>query len=119
MPRRSKAQKEAHQLEVMRLTLAGGTTRSIAAQIGISHETIRKDRDEVLERTAREQVDAIAQYRTLMNARYERLWLQWWPKALDGTLEDGTRQEGSPEAFDKLMRLGEAIRKLNGLDEWR
>ena len=120
MPRMSKEAKkqlEARRRTVLQLAIAGGSLRGIsqqlAAQYGVevSHQTVKTDLDAMLKELAELQVETVPEYRALMNERYNRLLVSWWEKAVGGG-------EAGPDggAMDRVMKILEAARKLNGVD---
>ena len=112
--RRDKARLEARRLKVLQLTVAGGSSRSVAEQLEregygrVSHTTVQKDLRAILGKLAVETSGQAENQRVLMNERYNRLFLSWWDAASSDT-PDG-------EATSKVMSILKAMRELNGLD---
>lgn len=124
MSPQQKAQQEARRQQVLQLAMAGGSLRGIALQLSeqygleISHQQVKRDLDAILRTTAMQQALPRERYRALLNERYNRLLQSWWRQAL------GTPQQGEtpaiaaePMALDKVMKILEAQRRMNGVDE--
>ena len=112
--KQGKARIEGRRLKVLQLTVAGGSSRAVAAQLErdgygrISHTTVQKDLRAILAQLATDAKGQAENHRALMNERYNRLFLSWWPSA-SAVPPDG-------EASGKVLAILKAMRELNGLD---
>lgn len=115
--------REARRLKVLQLTVAGGSSRAIAAQLAeegfgsVSHTTVQEDLRKILGQMAAESHDQAENQRALMTERYNRLFLSWWGEAIGRTDAEGKSvSPPSGEAANKVLSILKAIRELNGLD---
>ena len=127
--REQRAQAMARRQQVLQYAMGGASLRTIASQlrangIEISHQQVKRDLDKILEDTARDQLEGLAQYRVITNERLNRLLMAWWPKALGTPAQPATENreaiagsDPDPVAFDKVMRIIDAQRRVNGVDE--
>ena len=121
--KQNKARLEARRLKVLQLTVAGGSSRTVAQQLEregygkVSHTTVQKDLRAVLKQLAGDMKGEAENQRVLMNERYNRLFLSWWGPAL-GHPESEDRLALPPDgqAAGKILSILKAMRELNGLD---
>ena len=121
--KQNKARLEARRLKVLQLTVAGGSSRTVAQQLeregygSVSHTTVQKDLKAILGRLADAARGDAENQRALFNERYNRLFLSWWGPAL-GHPESEDRLALPPDgqAAGKILSILKAMRELNGLD---
>ena len=105
------AEREARRQLVLQYTLAGATTREIAATLArqghdITHATVANDRKAVLAEMREENQAGADHLRELYNSRYDRLIASRWGKAV----------AGDDNALNLVLRTMDAQRKINGID---
>ena len=110
----------ARRLQVLRLKAAGASVRAIGDQLGVSHTQVERDLKAVLGEMAEHLKGDADALRALMNERYERLLLGWYPLAIGQRTqtEDGQTLETPPSdvATQKVLSILDAMRRMNGID---
>ena len=120
--RLNKAQIEQRRDYVMAMLLRGHTLRRIAANVGVSHPTVIKDRDARLKQLAKNN-PAPQQYRELQIARLNRLLRVAMPLALGRSEEVDSNGivlarpvPPDPVMLDRALRIIDKLNALYGLD---
>ena len=88
---------------VIQAKIAGRSEAEIAEQEGVAQYTIWKDIRAYLAEVRRDDKEAVQQEYNLQRARYERLLLRWWDKAIGKNSDHAVRATGI--VLDILRRL--------------
>jgi DNA-binding CsgD family transcriptional regulator len=91
--------------EALELKIAGRSDRAIAKRLGVAVSTAHNDVQNVLEAQAREDAEAAARLRALLNIRLEALVYAYYDRAVGGDVE----------AAKLLLGIIERIAKINGV----
>jgi hypothetical protein len=91
---------------VLEMTLAGCSTRQVAAELGVSHATVATDLHAALDSYAALQAEETAKLRALETARLDELLAGVYPKALAGNVR----------AFEAVLSIMNRRAKMLGLD---
>ncbi len=93
-------------IKALDLRRAGGSYRSIATQLGISHEQARQDITQALTELKAIEGNDAEELRTLELERLDGMTLAFWQKAIKGDLG----------AAHFVLKVSESRRKLAGID---
>lgn len=108
-PRRLIALK--NETTIMQLRMAGANYHEIGEKLGITYNqaylTVRRS----LARLAKENAETAGEIRDLEAARYDRLMVSWWPRALGSS-----SKEPDPKAAQIVMDIIQRRCKLFGAD---
>jgi len=106
-PPKKKLSKEDRRDKVMKMTLAGESTRAIAEVLGVSHSTISRDLKARLEAISKGSKE-VERLRALQGARIHTLMAVQWSQATEGDETQGPTR--------MILQLMERQSKLLGLD---
>ena len=102
---------------VLELILEGGTYREVAARVGVSHTQVQKDLRTAMSEISSAHLETAKEIRDLNMARYNRLLMTWWPKAIgEDSLTSKTMQPDF-KATGRVLTIIKAIRKLWNLEK--
>ncbi len=93
-------------VRVLELTQVGHSTRQVAAELGVSHQTVATDLHAALDSYAALQADETAKLRALETARLDEMLAGVYPKALTGNIS----------AVEAVLAIMQRRAKLLGLD---
>lgn len=93
--------------QALNLRRGGGSYRSIASQLNISIEQVRRDLNQSLKALAEQELELAEELRALEADRLNTLTLGFWSKAVGGDLN----------AANFVLRVSERRSKLLGLDK--
>jgi orotate phosphoribosyltransferase-like protein len=103
------SQRKQRQIDAFELRLAGHDLRSIGRQLGVSHETVRRDIEAEIEER---KFPLVMEWREVELQRLEKLQL-----ALVTTLAEKTKTAEQALAItDRLLKIADRRAKLLGLD---
>ncbi len=100
---------EQRRHDVIQMKVAGATERQIAAQFDVTQGQINRDVKAVLQAWAKDNEGNANRTHALEMARYNRLLLRWWQRALDDNIEV------SLKGTEQVMKILRQIDVINGI----
>jgi DNA-binding CsgD family transcriptional regulator len=86
--------------------LSGASLRRTADAVGVDKNTVQRDIRRILQRWAEESEEDRAALAGMINQRYERLLLSFWPDSMTGNVE----------AAGVVLKVLKGLREMFGLD---
>jgi len=102
---RKRNQMTARRYRVLEAHLGGASEREIARKEGITPSTAHEDLKTSLELLAKRHMGMADEVRGVQMERYTKLFMTWWPQAL----------QGDSDATNQVLRIMERMDKINGV----
>ena len=100
-----RVQIELRRYRALELKVKGFSDRAIAKELGVGVATAHGDVHKILGQLAEKHVDEAANFRALLNLRYESLFLSYYDQAISGNIE----------AAKMVVGIMERVAKINGI----